>query len=334
MSDTFVQRHKLGLFYAIALAIPIGVIVAYYVLLTLGVPAYRVQTEMIPFLKEHNMYGSALSIIKFALTRHWAAWLILVYAAAPTIAAVIVSLWSDGRAGLKSWLDRFKPWRAGVAPRQALAVYGGIVAVYLVVAGLFLALGAITGELGEFEEFTAGLINAPMATVFILLLALFVDEGGTGEEPGWRGFALPLLLERMSPLKATLVLGLVWAVWHLPRDVITLLKPETDGLQWVADQGHFFIMCMASSVILTYVVVRTGGSIWPAIFVHAGTNTWTKAVGGPPWVYLSEKFPYWLQKLVGPDAKYLIVCFIAIVIAVATKGKLGWEGDASGVKRS
>ena len=50
---------------AIALAIPIGVIVAYYVLLMLGVPAYRTQTEMIPFLKEHKTYGSAISIIRY-----------------------------------------------------------------------------------------------------------------------------------------------------------------------------------------------------------------------------------------------------------------------------
>ena len=56
---------------------------------------------------------------------------------------------------------------------------------------------------------------------------------------------------------------------------------ETDKLGWVLMQGHFFLLSMASSVILTYVVVRTGGSIWPAIMVHAATNTWTKAVRGP-----------------------------------------------------
>jgi membrane protease YdiL (CAAX protease family) len=328
MNDSFVQRHKLGVFYAIAVAIPVGVIVAYYLLLTLGVPIYRVQTEMVPFLAEQATYGSIVSTIRFALERHWGAWLILVYAFAPTFAAIIVSLWSGGRRGLWDWLDRFRPWRAGVAPRQALAVYGGIVAVYLVVAGLFLALGAVTGEYGEFEEFTAGLIGSPVTTVFILLLALFLDEGGTGEEPGWRGFALPLLLETMSPLKATIVLGVLWAAWHLPRDFLMLMNPETDTIGWVVFEVNFLIICVASSVILTYVVVKTGGSIWPAIFVHGGGGVWTKATGGPPWNFLSEVFPDWLKVVFIPDAKYFILCFIAIVIAVATKGQLGRQGGA------
>jgi membrane protease YdiL (CAAX protease family) len=83
---------------------------------------------------------------------------------------------------------------------------------------------------------------------------------------------------------------------------------------------------MALSVILTYVVVRTGGSIWPAVMVHAGANTWTKAVGGPPWVYLNQTIPESLHWLIPPDAKLLIVYAIAIVIIVATKGRLGWDG--------
>jgi len=325
MSGTFVQRHRLGVFYAIAVAIPVGVIVAYYVLMTLGVPVHRSQTEMLDFLKEKNTYGSAVSIVRFALERHWGAWLILVYAFAPTFAAIIVSLWSGGRAGLLGWLDRFKPWRGGVGPRQALTVYGGILAVYFGVAGLFLALGAITGELGEFHEFTAGLIASPMNTVFFLLIALFFDEGGTGEEPGWRGFALPVLLERMSPLRATIVLGVLWAAWHLPRDFMMLMNPETSMIAWVMFEVNFLISCVTASVILTYVVVKTGGSIWPAIFVHGGTAAWTKATGGPPWIYLSDVFPDWLKVVFIPDAKYFIVCFIAIVIAVATKGRLGLE---------
>ena len=46
--------------------------------------------------------------------------------------------------------------------------------------------------------------------VFVLFL------GGGLEEPGWRGFGLPVLQERYSPLRATLILGLVWGVWHVP----------------------------------------------------------------------------------------------------------------------
>ena len=50
-----------------------------------------------------------------------------------------------------------------------------------------------------------------------LLLLLVVALGGGLEEPGWRGFGLPHLLETHTPVRATLILGVVWGVWRLPR---------------------------------------------------------------------------------------------------------------------
>jgi membrane protease YdiL (CAAX protease family) len=53
-----------------------------------------------------------------------------------------------------------------------------------------------------------------------LLVLVLLIGGPLGEEPGWRGYALPILQRRFGPVTGALVLGLVWAVWHLPLRLI------------------------------------------------------------------------------------------------------------------
>jgi membrane protease YdiL (CAAX protease family) len=72
---------------------------------------------------------------------------------------------------------------------------------------------------GRFEWVNTPLLSwtFPMA----LLASIFLDVGGVTEETGWRGFALPTLQNRMTPLAATLIVGLMWGVWHFPA------RPDT-----------------------------------------------------------------------------------------------------------
>ena len=69
-------------------------------------------------------------------------------------------------------------------------------------------------------------VNTPILSwsfPLALLASIFLDIGGVTEETGWRGFALPLLQARMTPLAATLIVGLMWGVWHFPArpDILT-----------------------------------------------------------------------------------------------------------------
>jgi hypothetical protein len=111
------------------------------------------------------------------------------------------------------------------------------------------------------------------------LFGAFIDEGGTGEELGWRGFALPILQEKLgSPLKATLVLSLVWWGWHLPRDVPDLLTGGRGLVEYLESQVTFATLIVALAVLATNFVNLTGGSVLPAIMIHGGTNLWSKAL--------------------------------------------------------
>jgi len=88
-----------------------------------------------------------------------------------------------------------------------------------------------------------------------LLAARTLLGGGLGEELGWRGFALPVLERRWSPLIAGLLIGLVWLVWHIPA---YLLDPASQEMSFAV----FGAFVLASSVVLTYVHDASGGGLF------------------------------------------------------------------------
>jgi len=106
-------------------------------------------------------------------------------------------------------------------------------------------------------------LSLPALGLTFVVLAL---TDGLGEEPAWRGYLLPRLLVHRGPVLASLIVGLIWWLWHLP-------------LVWTAGgamEGQPLWLLLADllvkSLIFTYVFLGTGGSILIAILLHASTN--------------------------------------------------------------
>jgi uncharacterized protein len=118
-----------------------------------------------------------------------------------------------------------------------------------------------------------GLLGERLAAYLPTLLFVAVLGGGN-EEPGWRGFALPRLLERFTPMRATLLLGVVWALWHLP--ILLASENASHGLAALPFAGLLVVMVIGIAcgygVLLAYVWNRTQ-SIVPCILLHASYNT-------------------------------------------------------------
>ena len=119
-------------------------------------------------------------------------------------------------------------------------------------------------------------------SVSAVLLAFLVrlvnpTDGPLGEEPGWRGFALPRLQSRYSPLAATTILALLVAGWHLP-----LFFLEEGGLQPPALVGGL-VTTIAVTYWYTWLFNRTGGSLIMVVMAHS--------IGGSPqaqgWIYMT-----------------------------------------------
>jgi len=102
--------------------------------------------------------------------------------------------------------------------------------------------------------------------LFLMILAL---TDGLGEELAWRGFALPRLLARHNALMASLILGVLWALWHLPL-VWTESAPLYQQPVWLL----LFDMT-AKSILFAWVFLHTRGSVLLAVLFHASTNLFT-----------------------------------------------------------
>ena len=111
-------------------------------------------------------------------------------------------------------------------------------------------------------------VAAPNWPLFVVGLfpAIARDPGPVGEEFGWRGFALPRLVDRFSPLDASLRLGLIHAVWHLPAFFIP-------GMPQTQTSFPLFTLGVVSIAIFdTALYLRTGANLLLAILVHLLAN--------------------------------------------------------------
>lgn len=167
----------------------------------------------------------------------------------PTIAAIIVTGVTEGRLGVKQLLQRVVHGRAGL---KWIAIAVGLpffVSVMVVIVNALL-LG---------KPFAIVPNEAPAFTLIIGLLVV-------GEEVGWRGFALPRLQARFNSLTASLILGGLWAAWHLPNAFIP-------GLGYYLTAFPVFLVYVVSmSVLFTWLANRTRGNVWIAWLLHASIN--------------------------------------------------------------
>ena len=143
---------------------------------------------------------------------------------------------------------------------------------------------------------------SPLPTPWIIpvYLVLMVYLGGGQEEIGWRGFALDRLLSRHNDLVASLILGVVWALWHLP------LWFMTGTSQGFMPFGGFLLMTVALSIIMTWIYVDSGRSMFLAMWTHGVANTYMAI------------FPVLVLAPVDQPAYWIFCCVLAAVAVVIT----------------
>jgi CAAX protease family protein len=150
---------------------------------------------------------------------------------------------------------------------------------------------------------------------YLLSFALVTVLGGPLlEEGGWRGFALPRMERLHGPLLASLILGILWALWHLPE----FLVPS-----WTAAMGGgsivvitlFTITAVTFTIVITWVFNNTRASLLLAILVHASIDTFGGTVAAIfPAKAVTSAFPY----MIGFGV-------VALVLIVLTRGRLAYE---------
>jgi len=162
----------------------------------------------------------------------------------------------------------------------------------------------------------ADLRTPPLQTVLFypLILIMQIVVSGLGEEPGWRGFALPRLQQRWGPLRGTLLVGLLWGGWHLPLFLTDWADPIASWLTVC----EFILLTTASSIIITWVLNHTQGSILMAILLHSTFDAFCSIA----WPSLFSTPMLHQNAYLGLDLGYGAVALLLIVV---TRGQLGYQ---------
>lgn len=143
-----------------------------------------------------------------------------------------------------------------------------------------------------------GILFLAQLDSFLPLLIL----GPLSEEIGWRGYALGRLQTRWNALTSSLIVGLVWALWHLPLFMMVGTSQYELGIPFIG----FLVGFMANSVLYTWLYNNTKQSIWSAMLLHWLYTCAFQVMSS--WVTRSPLYN-WLEYL-----PYVVMAFIVVVI--------------------
>lgn len=224
----------------------------------------------------------------------------------PFLAAYIMTGIMEGREGVLRLRQSIKQMRVGW--QWYLFILLGIPALML------LGIAMLPGALASFQGFPPHFV----VTYLVSFVLIFFGGGPLGEEPGWRGFALPRMQARYGMLGGTLLLGVLWTFWHLP-DFLTDAQrggPSADFVTLLTiNLPIFLLMVTAMAVIFTWVFNHTRGSVFISILLHASINTFgvVMALFTAPSVTNSD-LPICITMVVP-----------ALLIIILTRGRLGYK---------
>ena len=180
---------------------------------------------------------------------------------APGILAVLLTVWRHGRRGLGALLARLI--QVDVPLRWYVFAVTYMAAAKLITAVVYRVLYGTWPTFGPEPWF---LIAA--ATIFSTIIG-----GQAGEELGWRGYALPRLAARLGLRSAGILIGVVWAAWHLP---LFYWFPQADTFR--QSFPTYALGVVAISVAMTWLYARTNGSLFLTMLMHSAVNQSTGIV--------------------------------------------------------
>lgn len=185
----------------------------------------------------------------------------------PTLAAVIVTGKTQGREGVRTLFRKLTIVRVGVG-WYLFAIFG-LVFMYvgaILLYNQFTGLAPISVLSKNTPPFSSPLELIPQIAILFLIIGIV-----NGEELGWRGFALPRLQAKYNAMTSSLILGVIWSVFHLP-----LFFTLTGSSQADWSFTNFLVSTVAMTILYTWMFNNSRGSVLLAYLFHAAANTWSQ----------------------------------------------------------
>lgn len=222
----------------------------------------------------------------------------------PALAALIVIALTQGSRGVGQWLRSLVQWRVGI--QWYLFALLGIPLLMLLAESVVHGVRPLQSLMQQWPI---------LFTRYLPYVAITTLATGLAEEPGWRGFAQPRFQAKYGPLVGTLLLGLVWSVWHLPN-----LLFQSGGLSTF---GLWFAATMVNAFVLAWVYNATHGSLLLVMILHASQNTTSRLVANllgaaDPVPFMNEYY----------TLSAVTFGLLMIVVLLITRGRLDYQATA------
>jgi membrane protease YdiL (CAAX protease family) len=225
---------------------------------------------------------------------------LLIAAYSASLTGVILTIMVSGKAGLREMFGRLRIWRVGI---------GWWAFALVAILPMYLG-GMVLGNL--FIGSSLSLSHVPPLYMFIpFFIMKFLIDAGFGEELGWRGFLLPRMQARHNALVSSIIVGIVWGVWHLPFFVIDLDFPpyyELGQAYGVIPSliGYIIFFMIPWSILYTWVYNNTKGSLL-LVFVFHSSQAWFGLFMDP-------------ENLFGPYIGYTVIMAVTAIVVVRVYG--------------
>lgn len=232
--------------------------------------------------------------------------------AGPTLASLTVTAMTGGTAGVRQLLRRYVLWRVGL--RWYLLVLVGVPLVQLALSSVFLGIAPLTAFIQQWPlYFTTFLPN-------VLIIGVAAQ---LWEEGGWSGFAVPRLQQRFGAWRACLILGPLWALFHLPLFFVPgqIFQSKVDAITMLVQMGFLIIFAVLTRIVMTWAFNNTKASILIAVLLHAALDASNSGSG-----YITHLLPasqnggYSLGSLLFP-------LVAAVVLLIFTRGRLSYKPE-------
>jgi membrane protease YdiL (CAAX protease family) len=222
----------------------------------------------------------------------------------PFFSALIILKMTEDRAALMNWLKSNFNFRINI-----LWYLAGAIMIPFLIAGthhvIYLLFGGKTGI-----DFSPDWL-----LYFVFLISTTLLTGGN-EEPGWRGYITPVLINRFHPVVACTITGVGWAAWHLPLYFLEGWGGSDQPFIWL------LIYAIPLSMILTWLYNSSKRSIIPVMLLHAGTNVVFRYFPMETKIFDSVADEFTLIKTI-------VYFLFAIILLIKTKGFLGYKEQIS-----
>lgn len=265
------------------------------------------------YLKVSIYYIGSLLISTLILTPYFiinrgssenrADFLLLLAASGATISALLTTLIFDGKKGLIELIKKVIQLRFKWYWYVMSILLMPIVMILLWFFGRHFNI--------PFENPFSKIQN--VLPVFIIISI----QAGLGEEIGWRGLMTPTLNKKMNLLLAAIFTGILWGLWHTPLFFIEeMFQSEiTAQVGFFIGMGWYILFLVGSSILYSFVVKKSGGSLVGAILFHGSLNTST-------WLVNANDVSV---SLAGLQALTITVFIISIILYLITRKDKCWK---------